>query len=169
MKIGVLKNFTKFPGTTACGKRQFARKNVYFYGWWNQMIDYTLFFISNARLKLAKNLANAKQDPEAELLLFENYSNSSFTLSSEQKQKNRCVCIHEIIRLIIMKLKMKIENWSHRYDISKPRSRHGHITIKSAPVWWYLYVLSNTYTTFKAEFMKKLGNTETELKKSVGY
>ena len=30
----------------------------------------TLFFTSNARLKLAKNL---KQHPEAELLLFENY------------------------------------------------------------------------------------------------
>ena len=37
---------------------------------------YTLFFISNtfisnARLKLAKNHANAKQHPEAELLLCE--------------------------------------------------------------------------------------------------
>ena len=29
-------------------------------------------FISNARLKLEKNEANAKQHPEAELLLFEN-------------------------------------------------------------------------------------------------
>ena len=34
-------------------------------------------FISNARLKLAKNQANAKKHPEAELLLFENYSPSS--------------------------------------------------------------------------------------------
>ena len=33
------------------------------------------FFISNARLKLAKNQADAKQHPEAEFLLFENYSN----------------------------------------------------------------------------------------------
>ena len=30
-------------------------------------------FISNTRLKLAKNEANAKEDPEAELLLIENY------------------------------------------------------------------------------------------------
>ena len=41
--------------------------------------NYTLFFInntfiSNARLKVANNQANAKQHPEAELLLFENYS-----------------------------------------------------------------------------------------------
>ena len=47
---------------------------------------YTLFFISNtfifnARLKLAKNQANAKQQPEVELLLPKNYSHSSSTLS----------------------------------------------------------------------------------------
>ena len=31
-------------------------------------------FISNARLKLAKNQATTKQHPETEILLFENYS-----------------------------------------------------------------------------------------------
>ena len=40
-------------------------------------------FISNAGLKLPKNQANAKQQPEAELLLFENYSHSSSMLSSK--------------------------------------------------------------------------------------
>ena len=38
-------------------------------------------FKSNARLKLAKNQANAKPQHDAELLLFENYSHSSSTLS----------------------------------------------------------------------------------------
>ena len=38
-------------------------------------------FISNARLKMAKNQANAKQHPEAELLLFENFLHFSSTLS----------------------------------------------------------------------------------------
>ena len=42
--------------------------------------------ISNARLKLVKNQADAKQHREAELLLFENYSHFSSTLSSK---KNR--------------------------------------------------------------------------------
>ena len=47
--------------------------------------QYTLFFIndsliSNTRLKLAKKQANAKQHPETEFLLFENYSHYSFTL-----------------------------------------------------------------------------------------
>ena len=40
-------------------------------------------FISNARLKLAKNQANIKQHPKVELWLFENYSHSSSTLSSK--------------------------------------------------------------------------------------
>ena len=42
-------------------------------------------FISNARLKLAKNQVKAKQLPEAEPLLFENYSLSTPTLTSKKK------------------------------------------------------------------------------------
>ena len=40
-------------------------------------------FLSNASLKLAENQANAEQQTEAELWLFENYSHSSSTLSSK--------------------------------------------------------------------------------------
>ena len=43
-------------------------------------------FISNAYLKLAKNQANAKQHPEAALLLFENVSHPSFALLSKNKK-----------------------------------------------------------------------------------
>ena len=42
--------------------------------------EYTFFYI---RLKSAKNQANAKEHPETELLLFENHSHPSFTLSSK--------------------------------------------------------------------------------------
>ena len=84
-------------------------------------------------MKLAKKQANAKQHPEAELLLFENYSHFSSTISSKvmghilkNNQKNKNFCIHEIIQLIIMKMKMKMENRLHRYDIHKPRSRNEH-------------------------------------------
>ena len=43
--------------------------------------EYTLFIINNTiishmRLELAKNKTNAKQHPEAELFLFENYLHS---------------------------------------------------------------------------------------------
>ena len=42
------------------------------------------------------------------------------------KQKKKCVCIHEILGLITMKIRMNMKNRSHRYDINRPRSRHGH-------------------------------------------
>ena len=37
-------------------------------------------------------------------------------LKNKQK-KNKCVCIHEII---------KMKNKSHKQDINRPRLRHGH-------------------------------------------
>ena len=36
-----------------------------------------------------------------------------------------CVCFHEIIRLIIMKMEMKMKNRPQRYDINKIRSSYG--------------------------------------------
>ena len=47
-------------------------------------------FTSNARLKLAKNQAIAKQQPEAELLLTEKYSHSS----CENKRAKEHVCLN---------------------------------------------------------------------------
>ena len=40
-------------------------------------------------MKFAKYQANAKQQPEAELLLFENYSHFSSTLSSENNKTSQ--------------------------------------------------------------------------------
>ena len=34
----------------------------------------------------------------------------------ENKQKNKCVSIHEVTQLIKMKMKIKMKNRSHRYD-----------------------------------------------------
>ena len=44
----------------------------------------------------------------------------------KNKQKSKLVCIHKIIRLIIMRMKMKLKNRSHRYDTNRRTSRHGH-------------------------------------------
>ena len=49
-------------------------------------------FVSNARLKFAKNQAKAKQHSETELLLFENYSLSSFVLSSKNNRRYSKKC-----------------------------------------------------------------------------
>ena len=50
----------------------------------------------------------------------------------KNKQISKCVCIHEIIRLIIMKMKMKMKNRSHRNDINRLSSRYG-------PAWTQIY------------------------------
>ena len=86
-------------------------------------------FINNGKLKLAKSQANAEQHPKAELLLLENYSHFHQCYHPKvikNKQKNMCVCIHHIIRLIIMKMK----NRSHRYDINRPKP--GYSTYKKS-------------------------------------
>ena len=61
-------------------------------------------FISNVRLKLAKNQAKAKQNHEAEHLLLENYLLSSSKLSSKNDKryskkstKNKHFCLIEVI------------------------------------------------------------------------
>ena len=61
-------------------------------------------FIRNARLKLIKNKAKAKKHLEAELLIFENYSFSSYKLSSKNSTRyskkytiSKWVCFNEVI------------------------------------------------------------------------
>ena len=41
--------------------------------------------------------------------------------------------------------------------------------IRRLSVTWCLYVLSNTEATFEAQFVNKVSNTETRLKKIVAY
>ena len=79
--------------------------------------------ISNFRLKLAKNQANAKQRPEAELLPFENYLHSlcENDRTYSRKQAKEQVCLYSFDYAII-KMKMKIKNRSHRHDINRPSS-----------------------------------------------
>ena len=42
------------------------------------------------------------------------------------KSKNKCFCIHEIKWLIMMEMKMKMKNRSHRHDIKRPTSKHAY-------------------------------------------
>ena len=85
-------------------------------------------FISNNRLKLAKNQANAKQHPVALSkiihILHSRYHSKIIRHILKNKQKNTCLCIHEIMLLIITKMKTKMRNSSHRQDINSSRSRH---------------------------------------------
>ena len=82
------------------------------------------------------------------------------------------VLIHEIIRLIIMKMKIKIKNRSHRHDINRPSSRRAHKYSKykkCLTMMMLIYIKQHQSNIFQVQFKKKLSNTEAELKKSVAY
>ena len=73
-----------------------------------------------------KNQENSKQRPEAKLsylriiyFLHLRYHPNIIGYILKNKQKNKCVCIHKIIRLIIVKIKMKMKNRSYRYKKKK--------------------------------------------------
>ena len=83
-------------------------------------------------MKLAKNQTKAKQQPEAEIFLFENYSLSSSRYHRKKirdilknAKKNEYVCF-EFIWLMILKMRLKMKTRSHGYDIKRHRPKHGH-------------------------------------------
>ena len=104
-------------------------------------------------------------------VLFPRYHLKTIAHILKNKRKSKRVFTHEIARLIIIKMKMKMKNRSHRYDIIDLGldMDNNIVNLKSVSVSWCLYVLSNIQETFEVEFMKKLSNTEAEMKKSVAY
>ena len=44
--------------------------------------------------------------------------------------KNMCVCFDEVICFIIMKIRLERKDRLQRYDINRPKPRHGHKCIK---------------------------------------
>ena len=94
-------------------------------------------FMSNPRMKLEKNKNKNKKKMLSNTLRLNfcylkiirilhlgcHPKTTGYFLKN--RQKNKFVCVHEI-RLIIMKMKMKMQNRSHRFDIKRPRSRHWH-------------------------------------------
>ena len=79
------------------GKREYIiDKNLYTFFF---LISKT--FIRNTRLKLAKNQAKAKQHPEAEFLLSENYLLCLSTLSSKTNRRHSEKCEKASVSVII--------------------------------------------------------------------
>ena len=90
-------------------------------------------FISNNRLKLLKikqMLSNTLTLNFGGLkvihILNSRYHPKIIGHILKNNQMNKCICIHEIIRLIIMKIKMKMKNRSHSYEVNRPRPRNRH-------------------------------------------
>ena len=91
----------------------------------------------------------------------------------KSKRKSKCVCIHEIRQLNIMKMTMKMKKRSRRFDINRPRCRHGRKYSKYIMFLIMMMVicikqhLSDIWSSIHDK--TKLSNTEAELKKSVAH
>ena len=79
---------------------------------------YKQHFVSNVRLKLEKNIAKTKQQSETELshlkIIRIFHSRYQPKIFGHILKNNKCVCIHEIMRLVIMRMKIKMNKISHR-------------------------------------------------------
>ena len=40
--------------------------------------------------------------------------------------KNKYVCLNKVVWLMTIKMRLEVKKRSHRYDINRPRLRHGH-------------------------------------------
>ena len=72
------------------------------------------------------------------------------------------ICTHEIIRLIIIKMKMKIKNRSQIYNINRLRPRNGHKYSKHKTCFNMMMLLC-----IKHHLSNIWSNTEGELKKAL--
>ena len=90
---------------------------------------------------MAKNQAKTKQHIEVELLLSENYSLCSSTLSFKNNRRHSKKCAKGSVSILIglymidydeneSENEMKMKNRSHIYDTNKPRHGHNHFKYK---------------------------------------
>ena len=68
-----------------------------------------------------------------------------------------------------MKMRLKMKNKSQRYDINRPKSKHG---CKYTKYEMYLVIImviciKQHIVLFEAQFMEKLSDTEAEVKKAL--
>ena len=105
-------------------------------GFWrpHRYVSYTRFFISNTfisnvRLKLTKNQRNTLRLNFCYLkIVYPSHSCYHPKLIWDilkKCAKSKCACFNEIIWLTIMKIRVKMNNRSHRYYMTITRLRHG--------------------------------------------
>ena len=90
---------------------------------------------------------------------------------SKNCRKIKYVYLNEVIYLITMKMRQKMENGSHRYDINRPRPRHGRKYTKYKMCLGIMMVIciAQHLSNIQSSIHEKLSNTDAQLKKSVAY
>ena len=129
---------------------------------------YKQHFYKQRQAKTGEKSSKSLEQPEAELLLFENYWLFSSTLSSSNNKrhsknyaKNKYVCLNAVIWLMTMNIKLKMKNRSYRYNIYRHIDlsldmETNILNLELSSVWW-LYLLRNTSVKqHKAELQKSV-------------
>ena len=72
---------------------------------------------------------------------------------------------------MVMKMRLKMKTRSQRYNIKRPRPKHGpkYTKYKMCCSIMMVICIKQYLSLFEAQFIKKLSNTEAEFKKSVAY
>ena len=115
------------------------------------------------QLQVEKYQAKSKQHPETELTL-------KFISSLHVRYHSKIeliTCNKKCVSVFKFNDKRK---WKWKID----HTGQGHVhkytnNTKNVSVWCCLYILSNTSATSDTQFMKKLSNTEAELKKDIAF
>ena len=75
--------------------------------------------------------------------------------------RNNYICLNEFIWLMTIKMRLKVKNRLHRYDINRPRPRHRHMCPSIIMAMCFKQHLSNIWRSIYEKWRK----TEAELKK----
>ena len=100
-------------------------------------------FYKQCQAEIGKRLNKMLSNTMKLNLPFENYSHSSITLSSKSNRTySKKEHSHEIMRLIIMKMKIKMKNRWHKYDIIDQGldTDTNIVNIKSVSVFFDIYL-----------------------------
>ena len=144
----------------------------------NSLFFYKEHFYKQHLAEIGKKISKTKQHPEAELSLFENFSLSSYTLSSKNNRryskkftKDKCICRNEVIWLMTIKMRLKMKKRSHRCDKNRHRQRLRHKYTKYKmcfSIMMVIYItqhLSNIWSSIHEEVKQHW--IESELKKAL--
>ena len=102
-------------------------------------------------------------------ILYRRYYAKIIRHTLKNKQKNKCVCFHEILRLITMKVEMKMKSKSHRYDINTKMDGYKFSKYKNYLIMMITICIKQHLSNIWSRFMKKLSSTEAEFVKRVAY
>lgn len=129
-------------------------------------------------MKLAKNQANSNNALQLNFsylklthIIYQRYHPKVIRHLLKNKRKNKCGCIHEITRLIVMKMMLKMKKRWHRFNIYRPRSRNNskYSKYKKSLTVMMLSCIKQHLSNIQSSIQKKVEQHSGLIKKSVVY